>query len=75
MSRSPPTKRIEKAAEGTQEEKSTENENGLDMDKIDKLTEIILTIKNDTEEIKKENKVIKQEIQDLKEEWKKKQEE
>lgn len=45
------------------------------MDKIDKLTEIILTIKNDTEEIKKENKVIRQEIQDLREEWKKKQEE
>ncbi|XP_025269024.1 trichohyalin-like [Camponotus floridanus] len=74
-SRSPPTKRIEKAAEGTQEEKNTGNKEELDMDKIDKLTEIILTIKNDTEEIKKENKVIRQEIQDLKEEWKKKQEE
>ncbi|EFN60705.1 hypothetical protein EAG_07911 [Camponotus floridanus] len=52
VSRSPPTKRIEKAAEGTQEEKSTENEEGLDMDKIDK----------------KENKIIRQEIQDLREE-------
>lgn len=74
VSRSPPTKRIEKAAEGTEEEKSTKNENVLDMDKIDKVTEIILTIKNDTDEIKKENKVIRQKIQDLREEWKKKQE-
>lgn len=41
VSRSPPTKRIEKAAEGTEEEKSTKNENVLDMDKIDKVTEII----------------------------------
>lgn len=74
LSRSPPTKRIEKAAEGTEEEKSTKNENVLDMDKIDKVTEIILTIKNNTDEIKKENKVIRQKIQDLREEWKKKQE-
>ncbi|XP_024874051.1 trichohyalin-like [Temnothorax curvispinosus] len=45
------------------------------MDKLDKLTEIMLTIKKDTEEIKKENKAIRSEIQDLREEWKKKQEE
>lgn len=47
-----------------EEEKSTKNENVLDMDKIDKVTEIILTIKNDTDEIKKENKVIRQKIQE-----------
>ncbi|XP_071571574.1 uncharacterized protein [Temnothorax nylanderi] len=77
VGRSPPTKRtgITSGAERTQEEMNIENEKGADMDKLDKLTEIMLTIKKDTEEIKKENKAIRSEIQDLREEWKKKQEE
>ncbi|XP_011865601.1 PREDICTED: uncharacterized protein LOC105560791 [Vollenhovia emeryi] len=69
VSRSPPTKRPGKTpeTEGTQEEKNIENEKELDMDKLDKLTEIILTIKNDTEEIKKENRAIRSELQDVRE--------
>lgn len=41
-------------------------------EKIDKLMEIMLTVKKDTEDIKKE---LRREMKELREEWKKKQEE
>lgn len=37
-------------------------------DKLDNLKEIMLKIKEDTEDIKKENKILYKEMQDLKEE-------
>lgn len=41
---------------------------------MEKLTELIMTIKKGTEEIRKENTKTRSEIRDLKKEWIKKQE-
>ncbi|XP_076544800.1 uncharacterized protein LOC143305384 [Osmia lignaria lignaria] len=44
------------------------------MDKLDRLTELVLTVKKDTQDIKEGNESINKEIRELKEEWKRKQE-
>lgn len=66
IGRSPPLK---KEVETQERGRSMETH-----DKLDNLMEIILKIKEDMEEIKKENKILYQEMRDLKEEWIKKQE-
>lgn len=69
VGRSPPAEKTEERE--TEESKKEEKNEDLDMDKIDKLTEIILTIKKDTEDIRKVQEATNREIIDLKEEWKK----
>lgn len=71
VGRSPPQGKSE--GKDNQQERSKEEDNmNKETEKIDKLMEIMLTVKKDTEDIKKE---LRREMKELREEWKKKQEE
>lgn len=67
IGRSPPEKRAE--TEKIREQQQVKMNRDTNMEK---LTELMLTIKQDTEEIKKENRELRSEIKEMKEEWNKK---
>ena len=72
VGRSPPQEATE--GEGTESEGTEGEPKDIKMDKLDRLTELVLTVKKDTQDIKKENESINKEIRELKEEWKRKRE-
>ncbi|XP_046145887.1 uncharacterized protein LOC123989227 [Osmia bicornis bicornis] len=72
VGRSPPQEATE--GEGTESEGTEGELKDIKMYKLDRLPELVVTVKKDTQDIKKQNESINKEIRELKEEWKRKQE-